>query len=248
MSASNVASSFVLAGAARTALATLAAAGSLLAMFVMVDAAAAESPGTRPEVSARMIVADSVSEEGVSTTGRTTNEPESARHDAPAAEPESVSQETIDAAKKAAAAKSMPELKKSLGMKEGEEGDVAEMPNEVMFAFGSDTLRPQSVTILANLAEMIRRLHSRDIRVIGHTDSVGPVKVNFELSKRRALVVSDWLIRESGIPGSEIIPLGLGPDRPKASNDTPGGRTQNRRVEVVMPKAESVGRPITEKQ
>jgi outer membrane protein OmpA-like peptidoglycan-associated protein len=221
---------------------------SLLALLVMVGAAAAESPDTRREASAKMIVAESVSQEGVSTTGSASKEPESAPHDAPAATPESVSQETIDAAKKAAAARSMPELKKSLGMKEGEAADSAEMPNEVMFAFGSDTLRPQSVTILANLAEMIRRLHSRDIRVIGHTDSVGPVKVNFELSKRRALVVSDWLIRECGIPRKELIPLGLGPDSPKASNDTPSGRTQNRRVEVVMPKAESVARPNTEKQ
>jgi outer membrane protein OmpA-like peptidoglycan-associated protein len=221
---------------------------SLLALLVMVGAAAAETPGTRREVSAKMIVAESVSEEGVSTTGRASNQPESARHDAPAAEPESVSQETIDAAKKAAAAKSTPELKKSLGMKESEGGDSAEMPSEVMFAFGSGTLRPQAVAVLADLAEMIRRLHSRDIRVIGHTDSVGPVKVNFELSKRRALVVSDWLIRECGIPRTTLISLGLGPDRPKASNDTPSGRKQNRRVEVVMPKAESVGRPITEKQ
>ena len=221
---------------------------SLLALLVMAGAAAAQSPGTRPEVTAKRIVAESASEEGVSTTDRAAKEPESARPDAPAATPESVGQETIDAAKKAAAAKSTPDLKKSLGMKEGEGGDFAEMPNEVMFAFGSDTLRPQAVTVLADLAEMIRRLHSRDIRVIGHTDSVGPVKVNFELSKRRALVVSDWLIRESGIPGSKIIPLGLGPDRPKASNDTPGGRMQNRRVEVVMPKAEPASRPITEKQ
>jgi outer membrane protein OmpA-like peptidoglycan-associated protein len=241
MSGNNIASSLVYSCFGR-------AGWSLLAMFVLVGAAAAEPPGTRPKVSAKMIVADSVSQESVSTANRTSNEPESARHDAPAAEPESVSQETIDAAKKAAAAKSMPELKKSLGMKEGEEADVAEMPNEVMFAFGSDTLRPQSVTILANLAEMIRRLHSRDIRVIGHTDSVGPVKVNFELSRRRALVVSDWLIREAGVPRTEVIPLGLGPDRPKASNDTPSGRTQNRRVEIVMPKAESAGRPIAEKQ
>jgi outer membrane protein OmpA-like peptidoglycan-associated protein len=239
MSARNVVSSFVFAGAVSTALATLAAAG---------PAAAESSGGTRSEVSAKLIVAESVSEEGVSTTGRASNEPESARHDAPAAGPESVSQETIDAAKKAAAAKSTPELKKSLGMKEGEGADSAEMPNEVMFAFGSDTLRPQAVTVLADLAEMIRRLHSRDIRVIGHTDSVEPVKVNFELSKRRALVVSDWLNRECGIPRTTLIPLGLGPDRPKASNDTPSGRMQNRRVEVVMPTAESVGRPITEKQ
>lgn len=235
MSVRNVVSSFVLAGAVSTALATLAAAAPLTK--AEVDAATAAT-----------IVAESVSEEGVSTTGRSSSEPESARHDAPAAEPESVSQETIDAAKKAAAAKSTPELKKSLGMKQGEGGDFAEMPNEVMFAFGSDTLRPQAVTVLADLAEMIRRLRSRDIRVIGHTDSVGPVKVNFELSKRRALVVSNWLIRECGIPGTTLIPLGLGPDRPKASNDTPSGRMQNRRVEVVMPAAESVARPVTEKQ
>ena len=221
---------------------------SLLALLVMVGAAAAASPGTRREVSAKMIVAGSVSEEGVSTTSRASNEPEAAQHDTPAAGPESVSQETIDAAKKAAAAKSTPELKKSLGMKEGEGGDLAEMPNDVMFDFGSDTLRPQAVTVLADLGEMIRRMHSRDIRVIGHTDSDGPVKVNFELSKRRAQVVSEWLIREGGTPRTTLIPLGLGPGRPKASNDTPSGRMQNRRVEIVMPKAESVDRPISEKE
>lgn len=70
--------------------------------------------------------------------------------------------------------------------------------------------------------------------VEGHTDSRGPRDFNLELSQRRAEAVRDYLVSK-GVPGDLFTVEGLGPDRPVASNATPDGRANNRRVEIVIP-------------
>jgi OmpA-OmpF porin, OOP family len=71
----------------------------------------------------------------------------------------------------------------------GSHGEMAQIPNEIMFAFNSDELRPNAVNILAECAELIKRDHAKHVRVIGHSESVGRIDYNLELSKRRALSV-----------------------------------------------------------
>jgi len=63
--------------------------------------------------------------------------------------------------------------RKDLGVKEAAMGEMAQIPNEIMFAFDSDQLRPNAVNILAERAELIKRDHAEHVRVIDHTDSVG---------------------------------------------------------------------------
>jgi len=72
---------------------------------------------------------------------------------------------------------------------------MAQIPNDIMFAFDSDQLRPNVSNILAECAELIKREHAKHVRVIGHSESVGRVDYNLELSKRRAL--SEELVGET---------------------------------------------------
>ena len=156
--------------------------------------------------------------------------------------------DAVESAKRVAASKSMQEIKKDLGVKEGPMGEMAEIPNEVMFAFNSDQLRADAVNVLAECAEMIKRDGNKDMRVIGHTDSVGSLSYNLDLSNRRAEVVKTWLVKEGGIPKEDLLAIGLGPKKPKASNATAEGRAKNRRVEVVMPMGEAPHQPLPDKK
>ena len=69
--------------------------------------------------------------------------------------------------------------------------------------------------------------------VEGHTDSVGGDEYNQALSERRAAAVRDYLVQQ-GIAAESIASRGFGKTQPVASNDTPEGRQQNRRVELVL--------------
>jgi len=173
--------------------------------------------------------------------------PEKPKADAQSSPTKDATHDSIDAAKSAAASKSMEDIKKDLGVKEAAMGEMAEIPNEVMFGFDSDRLLPGAVNILAECAEMIKRDNAKGMRVIGHTDAVGAVAYNIELSKRRAQTVRNWLIKEGGIPAGDLVAIGLGPKKPKASNSTSAGRMQNRRVEVVMPMGETPHQPLPNK-
>ena len=138
--------------------------------------------------------------------------------------------------------------KKAKTMKKGPMGEMAEIPTDVMFKFNSSELRPDAVNILAECAEMIRRDGNKNMRVIGHTDSVGPTSYNLGLSKRRAEAVTAWLVNQGGIPKEDLSASGVGQSRPKASNATANGRAQNRRVEVVLPMGGSPHQPMPEQK
>jgi outer membrane protein OmpA-like peptidoglycan-associated protein len=125
---------------------------------------------------------------------------------------------------------------------------AARLPSSVCFAFNSDELRPNAVNILAECAELIQRDHAKHVRVIGHTDSVGRTDYNLELSKRRALSVRTWLVKEGGIVNEDVLAIGLGEKKPMASNDTADGRAKNRRVEVMMPMNEARQQPPPNKK
>lgn len=67
----------------------------------------------------------------------------------------------------------------------------------------------------------------------GHTDNVGSADSNQTLSEKRAAAVRQYLIDTYGIDAARLTSQGFGASRPAASNDTPEGRQQNRRVELV---------------
>lgn len=120
------------------------------------------------------------------------------------------------------------------------EGDsiVLNMPDSITFDFGSDQLNPQFYQVLDRIAGVMRDYSSTLIVVEGHTDSVGSVEFNQNLSVRRAQAVANHLIQR-GIMAQRIMAWGYGKTRPIASNETDLGRAQNRRVEITI-------EPVTE--
>jgi outer membrane protein OmpA-like peptidoglycan-associated protein len=141
-------------------------------------------------------------------------------------------------AKTGGATKSTEEMKKDLGVKKvdmanGRSGEASEFPSHLLFAVNSADLRAEALDSLAEYAELIRRNGSKNVHIIGHTDSIGDFWYNMELSRRRAQSVKAWLVREGGLANSALTAIGLGSQSPKASNTTPMGRSQNRRVELL---------------
>ncbi len=116
----------------------------------------------------------------------------------------------------------------------------------VLFAPGSDELRPEGRQLLTSLVQPLRvYLRERDemLMVSGFTDNKllrgGNQRFtdNLELSAQRALTVTRVLIDE-GMPASQVFAAAFGAEQPVASNDDDSGRAQNRRVEMApVPKA-----------
>lgn len=114
-----------------------------------------------------------------------------------------------------------------------------EIASDVLFDFGSATLRLAAYAALRDILGQIRSVFPYPaIRVLGHTDSIGSDAANDQLSTRRAEAVRAWLI-QAGIPDRYITVEGLGKRQPAAPNtlpngaDNPEGRQRNRRVELL---------------
>jgi outer membrane protein OmpA-like peptidoglycan-associated protein len=104
---------------------------------------------------------------------------------------------------------------------------------DVLFDTGAATLKPGAATTMDRLAQFMRDYPERSVRIEGHTDSVGSEESNQALSERRADAVRSALV-DRNTPPDRITTVGYGEGRPIASNDTSGGRQQNRRVEIVV--------------
>ena len=110
---------------------------------------------------------------------------------------------------------------------------VVNMPQDVLFATGIANLRPDLTSDLGAVASNLINYPASRIEVIGHTDNEGSAALNQDLSQRRAASVANVLVG-SGVPAGRIATLGRGEDAPVASNLSPQGRAQNRRVEIII--------------
>jgi chemotaxis protein MotB len=132
---------------------------------------------------------------------------------------------------------------------------VIQLPGDVLFDSGKETLKDEGKDILLRVAEVIRNdkgLGSRTYQVAGHTDNQpfqGRFKDNWGLSSMRAREVLVFLaspLDGGASAGGGLNPLnwaavGYGDTDPVADNSSPDGRKQNRRVElVVMPNVEEM--------
>ena len=101
----------------------------------------------------------------------------------------------------------------------------------VFFATDKDVILPKSFPVLQAVADAMKQVTSiKRVAVDGHTDSVGSMAHNMDLSERRTKSVRRWLM-EHGIAGDRLENKGYGPTKPIAENKTPAGRAKNRRVE-----------------
>ncbi len=111
-------------------------------------------------------------------------------------------------------------------------GVVVNLP-DILFEFDRARLTPPARRTLSEIGEVIRSVKNRPIAVEGHTDSIGSIVYNKELSRRRAGSVTREL-GSIGVPAAQMTTRGYGEGRPLATNNTEAGRARNRRVEIII--------------
>ena len=105
--------------------------------------------------------------------------------------------------------------------------------SDVLFDSAKFTLRPAAREKLAKISGIVLAYPTLALAIEGNTDSVGGDAYNQTLSENRAGSVRDYL-GQQGIPAASMTAHGFGKTQPVASNDTAGGRQQNRRVELIV--------------
>jgi chemotaxis protein MotB len=116
-------------------------------------------------------------------------------------------------------------------------GLVISLPQAVLFQSGVDGVAPEALATVEQIAAVLRSLPNRVI-LIGHADSV-PIhtrrfKNNWELSAARSLRLLELFSTRYGIDESRLSISSDGSNRPASSNETPDGRANNRRVEILV--------------
>jgi outer membrane protein OmpA-like peptidoglycan-associated protein len=129
-------------------------------------------------------------------------------------------------------ARLLKQLNTILATRDTARGLIANM-SDVLFKSGSAELLPTARERLAKVSGIVLAYPGLHLAVEGHTDSIGGDDYNQSLSERRAQAVRAYLVQQ-GTAADAIEARGLGKSDPVASNDTPEGRQQNRRVELVL--------------
>src|SRR5271157_817923 len=129
-------------------------------------------------------------------------------------------------------ARLLQQLNSVLATRDTARGLIANM-SDVLFKSGSFELLPGARERLAKISGIVLAYQGLRLAVEGHTDSIGGDEYNRRLSEQRADAVRDYLVQQ-GITSDAITASGFGKSEPVASNDTPEGRQQNRRVELVV--------------
>ena len=105
--------------------------------------------------------------------------------------------------------------------------------NGILFDTGKADVKPESFPALKEVANLLKGNPALKVYVVGHTDNVGSLAANVDLSRRRAAAVMIVLTTQYGIAATRIAAYGDGPYAPVASNHSEDGRALNRRVELV---------------
>ncbi|BAK64992.1 MULTISPECIES: OmpA family protein [Sphingobium] len=136
--------------------------------------------------------------------------------------------------------KKMRERTAGTGVDVVRQGDelLLRMPSGITFATNQSSIQPQFQPTLNEVAATLAEYPKTMIDVLGHTDSDGTEAYNQALSERRAQSVADYLASH-GVARVRVATMGYGETRPIASNETPEGKAQNRRVEIkIVPAVE----------
>jgi outer membrane protein OmpA-like peptidoglycan-associated protein len=105
--------------------------------------------------------------------------------------------------------------------------------SDILFDVNRATLKPGAEANVRRIAAILQQYPDRQIAVEGHTDATGSDAYNQTLSEDRAASVRSALVA-GGVPEGQISSRGFGKTQPVATNDTPAGRQQNRRVEIIV--------------
>jgi outer membrane protein OmpA-like peptidoglycan-associated protein len=110
---------------------------------------------------------------------------------------------------------------------------VLNMPSNITFDTDQADVKSQFFATLNSVAIVLKEYNQTLINVVGHTDSTGDANQNYELSRRRAASVAQYLAAQQLDPHRFSVE-GHGANDPIASNASPSGRAQNRRVEITI--------------
>jgi OOP family OmpA-OmpF porin len=110
----------------------------------------------------------------------------------------------------------------------------------IPFETGSAQFSPSAKGMLEKLRRDLLVASGLSVEIHGHTDNQGDPKANMDLSERRAFAVKDWLQKQfpANFPEGRVRIFSHGQEQPLAPNSSADGRAKNRRVEVVLGKAE----------
>jgi outer membrane protein OmpA-like peptidoglycan-associated protein len=110
---------------------------------------------------------------------------------------------------------------------------ILNMPGNITFATDSSNISADFYSVLDSVALVINEFEKTYIDIYGYTDSTGSEAYNLTLSEKRASSVARYLESQK-VVSQRIVTRGKGESNPVASNDTPEGRSLNRRVEIVL--------------
>lgn len=119
---------------------------------------------------------------------------------------------------------------------------VVDLADAILFETGQAEVNDRGKKVLMDLARTLAKSRAYDIQVAGHTDNQRVVSpetrerfpTNWELSTARATNVVRFLQDRGKIPGKRLVAAGFAQFRPTASNASDAGRSQNRRIEVLL--------------
>jgi len=118
---------------------------------------------------------------------------------------------------------------------------IVSVKDSVLFAADSPTLRPESLSLLGQLAGVFRKAPDRIVRVEGNTavatssaDSLRLYPTSWHLGAARAANVVQYLQEKSGMDPLQLVAASLGQYRPRADNSTEAGKAKNRRVDFIL--------------
>lgn len=158
--------------------------------------------------------------------------------------------EDAKAAELAAAKKSLDDMAASLkGEIEAGQVQISQlkgkltlnMVDQILFDSGDAAVKADGKKVLDKVGAALNQVRDKNIRIEGHTDDK-PITAalqakyasNWELSTARATSVVRYLIDHASVDAKRLVAAGYGEHRPKASNDTPDGRSLNRRIEIIL--------------
>ncbi len=110
---------------------------------------------------------------------------------------------------------------------------AAHVDNGILFDTAKADVKPESGPAIEQVAKMLTQDPKLKVYVVGHTDNVGTLAGNLDLSKRRAAAVVQVLVSQYHVAADRLAPFGAASYAPIQSNDTESGRALNRRVELV---------------
>ena len=107
------------------------------------------------------------------------------------------------------------------------------LDSEISFDVGRAEIKPAFRSTLDKLGALLVKYDRTVVHIVGHTDSDGSDAFNLDLSQRRAIAVSNYLVMV-GVPQSRTRTEGRGEREPRATNSTAAGKQLNRRVEIYV--------------